>query len=214
MFNRCNVHNYLITILIIYAIALIIPNNSYGMDVYMTSTVKKIEKLIDEFIHNDDIASLETAVDKIEAFDESMGFQNNEAGTFRKEKLILMLDVFNAIDSKIIPGFDLDKVPDITVAPPPETGLPAGVSPDSVVNPVLKKKYEEDIHKNQARLQTYNFQLKLNKMDELCLGDFKEHISVFYTRNVNDLLEIEVLIDEKITAAERKNVLKDILMNP
>ncbi len=180
-----------------------------GLD--MTPVTNKIQNLLDEFENDNDINLLAEAIDSIESLEVA---QYSDTESFRQAKMILILAAFNSIDSKRIVNFDFDDTPEMNVAPPPEAGLPPGVTVDSIRDPKLRLIYEKDIEKNQVKKQKYNFQLKLKKLNELLTGNFKEHIEVNYSRKVTDLLEIENLIDKVITSVERNQMLKTMLMNP
>ncbi len=189
-------------------------NNSDGREKLMVENEHNIRDLVDEFIKNDDIDALENAIDEIEAIEEPDKLQEQDFESYRSAKLIHLLDVFNAIDSKKIPDFNFDDMPELAVSPPPETGLPSGVSPDSVKDPAMKAKFEEDIQKNQTKKNVYDFQFRLNKLDEYSTGNYKEHISMKYSRKVGDLAEIEALVEKNIVSNHRKALLNEILMNP
>ncbi len=180
----------------------------------MIETGNEIRKLIEAFTKNDDLQALENAIKEIEAIEEPAETSSAEHDLYRKTKLLLILEVFNAIDSKTIPDFNFDDMPDFTVAPPPETGLPSGVSLDSVKDPSLKAKFAEDIKKNQQKKDIYNFQAKIRKLDEYSTGNFEDHISIKYSRKVSDLSEIENLVNEHVISAQRRTSLYEILMTP
>ncbi len=177
----------------------------------MTTVTDQFQKMLDEFDRNNDIASLEAAIDAIDSMEES---KYNDIDSYRKEKLLKIMALFNSIDSKLIVNFNFDDAPDMNVAPAPETGLPPGVTVDSIHDPKLKSMYEQDLLNNQVKVQKYNFQLKLDKLNKLLIGNFKEHIQVYYTKKASDLLEIETVVNKEIIMEKRKNILNTILVNP
>jgi hypothetical protein len=195
-------------------LVLTVPNKSEGGKKFMIETENKIRGLIDKFTESDDLDVLENAIDEIDAIEEPAGSLDKDYDLYRKAKLKLILDIYNSIDSKTIPDFDFDDMPDLTIAPPAETGLPSGVSPESVKTKSMKEKFEKEIQENQQKKEVYNYQLKLKKLDDYNTANFKEHISTKYTRKVGDLAEIETIVDEVVNSAQRRTSLNEILMNP
>ncbi|NVM79801.1 hypothetical protein FHW83_005643 [Duganella sp. SG902] len=83
----------------------------------------------------------------------------------------LWQEIIRALDAEIIPGFDTADVPLLNVAPPPESGLPAGVAPDSVEDPVMRAAYKKALAENALRLQRYRYQRQpLEQMDHAQAG--------------------------------------------
>ncbi|MQA36761.1 hypothetical protein [Rugamonas aquatica] len=82
-----------------------------------------------------------------------------------KDKLALLLAIFGALDAEIAPDFDPDEVPELTVEPPPESGLPAGVAPSSIKDPKVRKAYEESLAANSLKNQRYRYQYALRQED-------------------------------------------------
>jgi len=54
----------------------------------------------------------------------------------------------------------------LNLAPPPETGLPAGVAPDSIKDPGLRRAYERAIEENNQKIRRARYQHALHLAQE------------------------------------------------
>jgi hypothetical protein len=128
---------------------------------------------------------------------------------FRAEKLYWQLAVFNAIDSKLKPDFDFEDPPVLNVAPPPESGLPAGVDPASVKDPGIRAQFEKEIAANRIKKSAYELQWNLRKIDRANLDAFRRHLSMHYTKAFKKV--VDSVIDETIRSRPRKASLKEVV---
>jgi len=58
------------------------------------------------------------------------------------EQRALWAAIASVIDHELGPEDGAGDLPQLNLAPPPETGLPAGVAPDSIKDPALRQAYE------------------------------------------------------------------------
>ncbi|WP_072784290.1 hypothetical protein [Duganella sacchari] len=93
------------------------------------------------------------------------------------DKLSAWLAIFGALDSEIAPDFNPEALPQMTVIPPPESGLPAGASPDSIKDPAVRKKYEEALSANKLSTQRFNYQFKLAEQAERAEAEAEDFIA-------------------------------------
>jgi len=85
--------------------------------------------------------------------------------------------VFNLLDARIVPGFDVAHPPSISLAPPVEYGGLTGVAPEAVHDAAERAAYERDMAANQAKLRQYSPQLKLREAEERCSELFRAHLA-------------------------------------
>src|SRR5262245_37909305 len=57
----------------------------------------------------------------------------------RRDKLRLWLSVLNAVDRELDPGFDPADVPQLNLAPPVGAALDAGIEPQAIKDPQLRR---------------------------------------------------------------------------
>jgi hypothetical protein len=69
----------------------------------------------------------------------------------RFRKATLWLDTWRHLSESRDPNFDPSDVPLINIAPPPESGLPSGVSSEDVKDPKLRAEYERRLASNRAK---------------------------------------------------------------
>ncbi len=179
----------------------------------MTTYEKAFQEKMEEFLEHGSLDLLNTAIQMIEEIEQPETLQDKGVNIFRKKKLQLMLDFFNAIDEKRDPKFDFDDKPLMSIPPPSETGLPAGISSEEYMSPHLKEQYDEDVRKNIEKRRNYEYQLGLKKSDQVMQTEFQSHIEIFYSRKITDLLEIEKYIDKNITLRNRQASLKALYLN-
>lgn len=85
----------------------------------------------------------------------------------------LWQEIIRALDAEIVPEFDSAGLPSLNVAPPPESGLPAGVAPDSIADPAMRAAYKQALAENALRLQRYQYQRQLHEQMERAKAGLK-----------------------------------------
>lgn len=171
----------------------------------MDTSPSIVEALLRTFEERADIEALRTALAQLEA---ATGAPASKADALaaRQSQWRLFLDGVNRIDAKLIPDFDFDDVPTLSSEPPPQTGLPAGVSPASIADPALRAQYERAIAENQAKAAVYNFQSRLKRTDEQWMDAFEAFVSARFPRA--EAPALERAINEGVTLASRRTALK------
>jgi hypothetical protein len=101
------------------------------------------------------------------------------------------------------------------VTPPAATGLPGGVDPNAIADPVLRAEYEQALAANQRKIEAYNEQYKLHKWLKRYPKRAEEYIVQAYSvapynnEELTSLLNKYGLDDEtkaRILAAVAKNI--------
>ena len=113
----------------------------------MDTTSNQVILELKKFANKNDLQALETASNRVGAEQPFEQTSISDLRSFHREKLILWLQVLNAIDSKIDPKFDINDVPDLAVAPPPEIQMPAGVDPNSISDNKIRSEYLRSINR-------------------------------------------------------------------
>lgn len=100
-----------------------------------------------------------------------------------KDKLSLWFAIFDAMDAEIAPDFTPNDLPQLTVAPPPEAGLPAGVAPSGITDPAMRKKYEDALAANDLKNQRFSHQYALLQENLRAESDVEKFITACVTQN-------------------------------
>ena len=135
-----------------------------------------------------------------------------EKHAFRNEKMSLYLMIINELDSKLIPEFDFNDLPLLSVSPPPESGLPAGVAPSSINDPKLKAEYEKKLRENSNKLNRYTFQKKLMKINQRVTEQIKRYMNSEFSSTNQDVMILNRLIDDIVSHDERRKRLKQYII--
>ena len=166
----------------------------------------EIPQLFRRFEQGNDGRALKRAVDLLSVAEPDPKAPKAEVMAFLALKLRLLFTAFNYIDAKLIPDFDLETEPSLTVAPPPSSGLPAGVAPESIKDPKIRAEYENELAMNRARTAQYYLQTDLRRAEQECTDIFKAEISLHSQRYSNGALG--ALIEETIRSKRRAASLK------
>ncbi|WP_343729599.1 hypothetical protein [Duganella sp.] len=115
---------------------------------------QQARRLLERFRVTHDVAALNQAIEL------AAQLPKPQAG----EQRALWRAIGSAIDHEMHPE-DGD-LPQLNLAPPPETGLPAGVAPDSIKDPALRQAYERAIEENKRKVQRAHYQHALQLAQE------------------------------------------------
>lgn len=157
-----------------------------------TPAEKKMSQQFDQamqqlaaFKKTHDVSSLSTAISLADAMP-SIVLPAPPA----KDKLALWFAIFDAMDAEIAPDFNPDDLPELTVAPPLEAGLPAGVAPSSIKDPAVRKKYEDALAANGLKNQRFSYQYALLQENLRAESDVEKFITTDVAR---DPAQLEIL---------------------
>ena len=127
----------------------------------------------------------------------------------RAMKTRLLLRTLAALSARIDPHFDADDVPRLNIAPP-DSNLPAGVSPKGIKDLAVRRKYEAAIQKNKEKAQRYNLQTDLRKLrDRYPKSRLFQFVQLhFDDNNPQDRQELAKLLDAEIKDKELRKWLE------
>jgi hypothetical protein len=118
--------------------------------------------------------------------------------TLRQQKAELWLAARRRVQSSVDPAFNFNEPIFLNVAPPAASGLPAGISPESVRDPKLRAEYEHAIAENSAKTRRFNDQYWLKKNAADFYQNVERYLVNAYSRSPNDLAELERLLSQYI----------------
>lgn len=129
----------------------------------------------------------------------------------RMQKAEWWLKTWERVKSSIDPTFNFNDRPFLNIQPPLATGLPAGVSPESIKDPKLRAEYEAAIADNSAKAQRYSDQQYLKQNYERFFKEAERYLVFAYARSPKDLPELERLLNEFISdPIARKRVSEEV----
>jgi len=166
----------------------------------------QVPELLRQFDRTEEIEVLRRALDALASTTAASTAPNSDSSDVVSQKTRLFLDVFNAIDGKSIANFNFDARPSMTTAPPPESGLPAGVDPESIADPTLRARYVKDIAIDQQKVRTYKLQSDLRKIDREAAEAFERHIEEGCRQA--DAKILDKIIEDTVRSKARREFLK------
>jgi hypothetical protein len=115
----------------------------------------------------------------------------------RLQKANLWLDTWAQFATSLDPSFDPTEVPMINIAPPTDSGVPSGSSPESVKDPKLRAEYERSLADNQARTARIAEQQYLRMNADQFYKEAENYLVNAYSRPPSDSAELQRLLAEK-----------------
>ena len=135
----------------------------------------------------------------------------------RRKDIEIRLHAWRRLLDSIDPDWDPDEelLGPNAIAPPAETGLPGGVDPQAIEDPVLRAAYERAIEANRQKLERYNEQYRLHKWLKRYPKRAEEYIVQAYsvapydndelTKSLNDC-RLDEKTKARILGAVAKNI--------
>lgn len=131
----------------------------------------------------------------------------------RAEAAKVILHVYARLVSNTDPTFDFSRRPFLNISPPLETGLPSGVSPDSIKDENLRRQYEEEIRKNAQHIKAYNMQSLLRRLKEQYGSLIEQCLIGMYSQGPADELH-ELLNQFKIGEDAKDRIRRHLRKTP
>lgn len=138
-------------------------------------------QLLQSFHINKDTSLLSEALNLVNNLSIDLSGSDAEQKLERIQKLRSYFEVFNAIKAELIPEFDFTQLPPMSTSPPPVTGLPSGVDPENITDPVLKAEYESSIFKDQNKRQRFAMQKALVRIRRKTIQNIEEFFNNVYS---------------------------------
>lgn len=129
----------------------------------------------------------------------------------RSTKTQLWLHAWGRLEREINRNFNFNDRPFLNIAPPSETGLPAGVSPEAIKDPALRRRYKAAIADNTKKSIEFNRQFELKYLDGILPKNAQEYLVRVYTKPPrNDLQLNNYLITYGISQPIRERILNEV----
>lgn len=110
--------------------------------------------------------------------------------SIKLDKLKALVLSLNAIQASLIPNFNLGDKPTRNVAPPPNSGIDSGGSPDDIMDPKLRVQYLAAIAANNAKVERLREENDLVHAKESCLAYLKAYIESYFGTDVSPVKAI------------------------
>jgi hypothetical protein len=124
----------------------------------------------------------------------------NEAAwrTLRSEKASFWLAAVHRVAGATNPKFNFDDKPYLNVPAPAGLGLPAGVAPESIADPMLRAGYERAVAVNTTKTLQYNEQFYLKRTAPRFYMEAEEYLVSAYSRAPADREQLEQLLSKYV----------------
>lgn len=128
----------------------------------------------------------------------SKNLNSQDCSKYRTIAAKLVFNAWNRLRRSLDKNFDMNKKPFLNVSPPIETGMPSGVTPEAIKDPVLREKYEKEIADNLIKIKYYNQQYVLHEMDKQFSDDAEKYLIDVYSKLPFALKELELFANPEI----------------
>jgi hypothetical protein len=125
----------------------------------------------------------------------------------RRDGLRAWLLLLELIDRHLDPAFDVSRTPDLQVQPPESadgSSHPPGADPALIADPRARAAYEQATRENDARIASYNLQVRLHRLDERITARTDAFIRRNYTFDPADRQEIRSEVGKLIRLQSRQ----------
>jgi len=129
-------------------------------------------------------------------------YKRNDWPEIRLQRAQLWLETWSRLEREKDKDFNPENMPEVNVSPPRETGLPAGVSPESISDTTLRKEYLQAISKNQAYTEYYNYQFRLRQLEVQFKRIASAYLISSYSKPPKRFEEINKLLTAYLAASK------------
>ena len=134
-----------------------------------------------------------------------------ELKNIRRETVKLWFHAWHRIETSIDRNFDFKDLGVSTVAPPIETGRPAGVAPEAIKDDKLRAQYEEAILKNNKKIEKYREQRDLHDLDKSFPKLAEQYVILTYSNPPANTEELKSFLETyKIDKATKTRILNAV----
>ena len=179
----------------------------------MAEHIRLAQRRLEEFERTHSLESLSKAVQALESIEKTEPSQAPPLEV-RSRGALAWITLFRHIDQHLDPNFDPNDVPSVNVVPP-ETSkgvkYPSGVDPKAISDAKARKKYSELLTQNRAKLEHYNFQHQLRRVNQRALEGFHEYAKHSFSSIRADSAEFRRILDGAPLGTARKKQLAEQL---
>jgi len=173
----------------------------------MNTELQIIGAKLSTFSQSKQPANVRTALDHLDNIPNA-----NKAGKIdveiRRQKTQTALRILRAVQDAKDSSFNTNDLPNINTPPPPETGLPSGVSPQAIKDPKLRAQYETDIAANEKRIAYSNQETTLRHLENEVYQRILNYLASSYPRNSESRAELSHLATEAGIAKEFREAIQ------
>jgi hypothetical protein len=145
--------------------------------------------------------------------DQGHVLKDEEWAKLRKKQAELYLYAMNRISKLIDPNWDPTDVGVLNIVPPPETGLPSGVAPETIKDERLRKEYEQALRANAEKHRRYREQVLARNLLETWTPKAMRYIIWAYSTPPAQLAELQHLLNDNIADAQVRERIIDAVAN-
>ncbi len=132
----------------------------------------------------------------------------------RSAKAKVWLRAWGRLERLINRNFDFSKRPFLNIAPPAETGLPAGVAASAIKDPRLRAQYAIALAANEKKVEEYDRQMLLKSIDRSLPKSAEAYLVRVYSRTPYNSQELNrYLVMYGLSGEVRQRILSQILKN-
>lgn len=122
----------------------------------------------------------------------------------RRDRTTRWLRALRRLDDETEKDFNFNDLPQMNVEPPLSTSLPAGVAPETIQDPALRKEYEATIQRNQQKADAYARQLQLRELRNRYWPIGVRYIARAYSRPPLNEAELQRLLNEHLSDGDTR----------
>jgi hypothetical protein len=119
---------------------------------------------------------------------------SNEFAQDREHKSLLWVHAWERLEQEQLTMFSKKDMPVMNVRPPPGTGVPAGVSPDAIKDPPLRKQYEDAIQQNTIKSERFSYHVGIMHLKDAFDRTAEEFFIQSYSKGPVNLTELNEIL--------------------
>ncbi len=131
----------------------------------------------------------------------------------RRERMQYWFHARRRLNSEIDRNFNVNKPPLLNV-PPAAGPYPSGIAPEGIKDPQLRARYEAAVQANKQKIERFNRQHLLHKLDEELTKNLRRFIVGAYSKPPVDLAELTYYLSTYTTDDQlRQSILDEVQLN-
>ena len=172
--------------------------SSFDFREYQRQT-QLVKQYADAALANAPFLALQTELQLLAHLEEDFGGPGGtktEWTSKRRSRAARWMTALQRLENETQADFNFNDLPQINIEPPPGTNLPAGIAPEAIQDPALRKEYETAIQKNQQKADTFARQFQLRELRNRYRPLGVRYIARAYSRPPFDEAELQQLLNE------------------